>query len=222
MAQKKRSGSSMRWFYAALALIAIAGVGLLAMANRKPSTASTDNRPTITTAIPVNSLPSLGKPDAPVTVIEYADFQCPACGVFATTMEAGIVKDYVDTGKVRFAFHDFPLPQHANAVPAAEAARCAGEQNAFWPFHDLLYAKQAEWQNSPQPLAQFAAYAEQLKLDRSAFGTCFNTNKYQATIMQLYQDSNRGGVNQTPTFVINNKAYYAEELRSAIDQALKQ
>ena len=165
-------------------------------------------------------LPARGNADAPVTVVEYADFQCPACGVFATTMEAGIVKDYIDTGKVRLVFHDFPLPQHANAIPAAEAARSAADQGAFWPYHDLLYAKQAEWENSSEPLALFAAYAEQLKLDRSKFEAAFNSHTHQATIMQLYQDSSNGGVNQTPTFVIDGKAYYANELRAAIDAAL--
>ena len=207
-------------FYVILAIIAIGGVALLATVSQRATTSDT-GRPSITTAVPLDSLPSRGKADAPVTVVEYADFQCPACGVFSTTLEAGIVKDYVDTGNVRFVFHDFPLPQHANAVPAAEAARCAADQNAFWPYHDLLYAKQAEWENSPQPLALFGSYAEQLKLDRGAFETCFNSHTHQATIMQLYQDSSKGGVNQTPTFVINGKAYYANELRAALDAALK-
>src|SRR5258705_369893 len=148
--QNKRS-NSMGIFYAVLAVIAIAGVAVLATVNQRPS-ADTNSRPSITSTVPPDTLPARGKADAPVTVVEYADFQCPACGVFATTMEAGIVKDYIDTGKVRLVFHDFPLPQHANAIPAAEAARCAADQNAFWPFHDLLYAKQAEWENSQQPL----------------------------------------------------------------------
>jgi len=218
--QKKRGGASMGIFYAILAIVAIAGVALLATVNQSTSPDTAD-RPSITTSVPLDTLPARGKADAPVTVVEYADFQCPACGVFATTMEAGIVKDYVDTGKVRFVFHDFPLPQHGNAIPAAEAARCAADQGAFWPYHDLLYAKQAEWENSAQPLAQFAAYAEQLKLDRGAFETCFNSHTHQATIVQLYQDSSKGGVNQTPTFAIDGKAYYANELRAAIDAALK-
>jgi protein-disulfide isomerase len=218
VAQKKR-GSSMGIFYLVLAIIAIAGVALLATANQRPS--ADTNRPSITTTIPLDTLPARGKADAPVTVVEYADFQCPACGVFATTMEAGIVKDYVDTGKVRFVFHDFPLPQHANAIAAAEAARSAADQGAFWPYHDLLYAKQAEWENSPEPLALFAAYAEQLKLDRGKFEAAFNSHTHRATITQLYEDSNNGGVNQTPTFAIDGKAYYANELRAAIDAALK-
>jgi protein-disulfide isomerase len=219
VAQKKR-GSSIGIFYVILALVAIAGVALLATANQRPG-ANPSERPNITTTIPLDTLPSRGKADAPVTVVEYADFQCPACGVFATTIEAGIVKDYVDTGKVRFVFHDFPLPQHANAIPAAEAARSAADQGAFWPYHDLLYAKQAEWENSPEPLALFAAYAEQLKLDRGKFEAAFNSHTHRAEIMQLYQDSNNGGVNQTPTFVIDGKAYYADELRGALDAALK-
>jgi protein-disulfide isomerase len=217
--QKKR-GSSMGIFYAVLALIAIAGVAVLATTNQRPS-ADTSGRPSITTTVPLDTLPARGKADAPVTVVEYADFQCPACGVFATTMEAGIMKDYIDTGKVRFVFHDFPLPQHGNAIAAAEAARSAADQGAFWPYHDLLYAKQAEWENSPEPLALFAAYAEQLKLDRSKFEATYNSHTHRATIMQLYQDSSNGGVNQTPTFAIDGKAYYANELRAAIDAALK-
>jgi protein-disulfide isomerase len=218
LAQKKR-GSSMSIFYAVLAIIAIAGLALLASVLRRPS-ADSSSRSSITSAIPLDTLPARGKADAPVTVVEYADFQCPACGDFATTVEAGILKDYVDTGKVRFVFHDFPLPQHANAIPAAEAARSAADQGAFWPYHDLLYAKQAEWENSPQPLELFAAYAEQLKLDRGKFEAAYNSHAHRATIVQLYQDSSNGGVNQTPTFAIDGKAYYANELRAAIDAAL--
>jgi protein-disulfide isomerase len=207
-------------FYAVLAVLAIAGVAVLAIAGQGSRT-NTANRRTITSTVPIDSLPARGRPDAPVTVVEYADFQCPGCAAFATTLEPGIVKDYVDTGKLRFVFHDFPLPQHANAVPAAEAARCAADQNAFWPYHDLLYAKQAEWENSAQPLTQFGAYAEQLGVDRAAFEACFNSHKHQATIEQLYQDAGQGGANQTPTFVIDGKAYDATELRAAIDAALK-
>ena len=206
-------------FYAVLAVIAIAGVAVLATVNQR-SSADTSSRPSITSTVPPDTLPARGKADAPVTVVEYADFQCPACGVFATTMEAGIVKDYIDTGKVRLVFHDFPLPQHANAIPAAEAARSAADQGAFWPYHDLLYAKQAEWENSPDPLALFAAYAEQLKLDRGKFEAAFNSHTHRATITQLYQDASSGGVNQTPMFVIDGKAYYANELRTGIDAAL--
>jgi len=206
-------------FYVVLAVIAIVGVGLLATANQRSSAGT--SRPSITTTIPLDTLPARGKADAPVTVVEYADFQCPACGVFANTLEAGIIKDYVDTGKVRFVFHDFPLPQHANAIAAAEAARSAGDQGAFWPYHDLLYAKQAEWENSSEPLTLFVTYAEQLKLDRGEFETALNSHTHQATITQLYQDSSSGGVNQTPTFAIDGKAYYADELRAALDVALK-
>ncbi|MEP7191118.1 MAG: thioredoxin domain-containing protein [Roseiflexaceae bacterium] len=218
VAQKKRS-RSIGMFYVLLAVIAIIGVAVLATANQRSS--ADTNRPSITTTIPLDTLPARGNADASVTVVEYADFQCPACGVFATTIEAGIVKDYVDSGKVRFVFHDFPLPQHANAIAAAEAARSAADQGAFWPYHDLLYAKQAEWEKSSDPLTLFVAYAEQLKLDRGKFETALNSHTHQATITQLYQDSTSGGVNQTPTFAIDGKAYYANDLRAALDAALK-
>src|SRR5689334_19485824 len=105
IAHKKRGGS-LGIFYAILAVIAIAGVAMLAIANQRSAT-STNNRPTVTTTIPLDTLPARGQASAPLSVVEYADFQCPACGDFANTMEAGIVQDYVDTGKIRLVFHDF-------------------------------------------------------------------------------------------------------------------
>src|SRR5215212_237377 len=100
--QKPRS-SSIGIFYAVLAVIAIAGVAVLATVSQR-SSADISSRPSITSTVPLDTLPARGTPIAPVTVVEYADFQCPACRVFATTMEAGIVQDYIDTGKVRLVF----------------------------------------------------------------------------------------------------------------------
>jgi protein-disulfide isomerase len=207
----------MTVFYIILGIVAIVGVAVLGSAALGGNQQSSN----ITLPASLDSFPSRGAADAPVTVVEFADFQCPGCGYFATNLEPAIVRDYIDTGKVRFIFHDFPLPQHANAIVAAEAARCAGEQNAFWPMHDLLYAKQSEWAESAQPTAQFIAYAEQLKLDRAAFEQCLNTHKYQATIQQAQRAAEQARVNQTPTFVINGQAYNSNQLRSAIDAALR-
>lgn len=209
----------MPLFYALLALITIGGVALLlSNVNGRATTPAAGK--TIVSSLPLDSLPTRGNADAPVTVVEYADFQCPACGVFATTLEPGIIKDYIDTGKVKMVFHDFPLSQHPNAIPAAEAARCAADQNAFWTMHDLLYAQQAQWENLAQPGMQFVGYAQQLKLDTNTFGQCMSSHKYQSAILQARDASNKAGVDHTPTFTIDGKPYDMPDLRAAIDAAL--
>jgi protein-disulfide isomerase len=215
----KPRGFPMPLFYALLALITIGGVALLLSNANGRATAPTAGK-TIVSSVPLDSLPSRGNANAPVTVVEYADFQCPACGTFATTLEPGIVKDYIDSGKIKFVFHDFPLSQHKNAIAAAEAARAAGDQNAFWQMHDLLYTRQAEWQDLAQPDAQFLAYAQQLNLDTNAFSQSLSSHKHQAEILQARDAANKAGVDHTPTFTIDGKPYDMPDLRAAIDTAL--
>lgn len=223
-APAKPKGVPMALFYALLGLITIAGVILL-LSNTQTlhdsAVADVQSRQRkVISSIPPESLPARGSPNAPVQVITFADFQCPACGVFATTQEADLLKAYVDTGKVQFLYHDFPLTQHKNAVPAAEAAHCAGDQNAFWPMHDRLFATQAQWEQSDQPAPMFAGFAEQLKLDTSAFAQCMSGHKYQARVRALHDAALKAGVTQTPTFTINGQALNVNQLRGAIDAAL--
>jgi protein-disulfide isomerase len=203
---------SLRPFYIALALIAIAGVVVIATTMQR-------NR-TVAMTGTLDGYQTKGSANAPVTVVEYADFQCPGCAYFATQLEPGITRDYVDTGKIRFVYHEFPLNIHPNAIPAAEAGRCAADQGAFWPMHNLLFAKQDEWAEQPQPNALFAAYAEQLKLDRNAFTQCLASGKHRAEVLAARQQAEAAQIPSTPSFVINGKRYEALELRGAIDAAL--
>lgn len=221
----RKGQNPVQVFYIVLAIVAIAGVAALSTvflgsrtAQAPTTTANPGTSAQATAAL--DSYPSKGSTDAPVTVVEYSDFQCPACAYFATTQEASIMHDYVDTGKVRFIYHDFPLPQHGNAILATEAARAAGEQNAFWPMHDLLFAKQTEWENLPNAQQQFIAYAQQLNLDVAKFSQSLSSGKYRATAVAAQQDSENVGINATPSFVINGNVYNASDLRSAIDTAL--
>lgn len=224
--QRKQARSPLPIFYAILALVAIVGVaalGTIALRNRQaiaPAGAASSRTLNAPTGLTEQGYYYKGKPDAPVTVVEYGDFQCPGCGFFSTTMEQSIDQDYVETGKIRFIYHDYPLPQHPNAVPAAEAARCAGDQNAFWPMHNLLFANQAQWENLPQPQQQFATYAEQLKLNRATFEQCVSSGKHHAEILKAAQEGAQANINQTPTFVIDGKQVLAPDLRAAIDAAL--
>ena len=214
----KPRGVPMVWFYAVLALITLGGVALLFSSANGRTTPTAPG--TIVSSIPLDTLPTRGDANAPVTVVEYADFQCPACQVCASTLEPGLIKEYIDTGKVKMVFHDFPLSQHPNAIPAAEAARAAGEQNAFWQMHDLLYARQPEWENLPKPQDQFVKYAQELKLDTAKFSQALSSHKYQAVVLQARDASSKAGVDHTPTFTIAGKPYDAPDLRAAIDAAL--
>lgn len=215
-AKTTRTTPMLRNFYILLGLIVVAGIAVVGTATlRRDAPAAVG-----TASYAGSDLPAKGSASAPVTVVEYADFQCPGCGAFATQMEAQFTRDYIDTGKVRMLYHDFPLQQHPNAIPAAEAARCAAQQNAFWPMHDMLFARQDAWSTQSQPLAAFLGYADALKLDRTAFQSCMEQHSTQPAVLAARQASMNASIMQTPTFVINGRQYDATQLRSAVDAAL--
>ncbi|MCB0229190.1 MAG: thioredoxin domain-containing protein, partial [Anaerolineae bacterium] len=106
-----------------------------------------------------------GSPDAPVTIIEYSDFQCPFCSRWVEQTYPSLLKDYVDSGKVQLVFRDFPLSFHPNADEAAVASRCAAEQDAYWAMHDALFAGQPAWSELPDAKPTFIGYAGDIGLD---------------------------------------------------------
>jgi protein-disulfide isomerase len=235
-ARRQRSGVP-RSFYILLAAIALVGIAALVavvLRSRQAAVApgTPVDRPPL--QVPIGQMPDgfwyKGKLEAAVTVVEYADFQCPGCGFFANQLEPRFSTDYIESGKVRFVFHDYPLSFHANAIPAAEAARCAGEQGAFWPMHDLLFANQAQWTTKSQPLAQFAVYAEQLKLDRAALEQCMTSGKHREEVLKAQQAGDQLGLPGTPSFAVNGALIdtqglqtideIADRLRQTIDAAL--
>jgi protein-disulfide isomerase len=162
-----------------------------------------------------------GRLDAPVTVIEYGDFQCPSCAAFATQQEAAIDQRYVETGKVRFIYHDFPLQQHNNAVIAAAAARAAGEQGKFWQMHDLLFARQRAWSSSSNIQPLLVSYAEAIGLDRQAFEQTLTSEKFFPALIAAREQSEQRGVQATPTFEVNGTLVDASQLEAAIEAALQ-
>jgi len=148
--------------------------------------------------------PVRGDPNAPVTIVEYGDFQCPSCGAFARTVEPELVRRYVDTGKVKMIFRHFPWigPESRRA---AEAASCAGAQGHFWEYHDLLYANQ-HGENSGFLTAQMLKrFAAQLRLDQEPFDRCLDGGSYRAAVDADFNEVRRLGLTGTPTFVINGQ-----------------
>jgi protein-disulfide isomerase len=140
---------------------------------------------------------SLGRDDAPLTLIEFADYQCPFCGRFHSDTFADLKKNYIDTGKVRFVSRDLPLSFHPNALNAAEAARCAGEQGKFWEMRDKLIAN-AEDLSKPAILK----YAQALSLDMGKFSPCLEKEAHKDEIQKDLADASSAQISGTPTFVL--------------------
>ncbi len=137
--------------------------------------------------------------NAKVVIVEFADFQCPACRQAHPVLKQ-ILDEY--KGKVTFIYRHFPLPQHQNAVLAAEAA---GEQGKFWEMHNILYERQNEWSESNNVSEIFTTYAKELKIDTSSFTTALKNNKYDDTILKDKSGGIALGVNSTPTLFLNSK-----------------
>ncbi|MBL3555358.1 MULTISPECIES: DsbA family protein [Marinobacter] len=146
---------------------------------------------------------SVGDPDAPVVVREFADYQCPACARFSDASEQ-LKQEYVETGKVRFVYFDLPLQQHDNAVPSAHAARCAGDQGAYWEMHDELFDMQTEWSGSGSPVDTFSRYANDLGLDERRFRRCMSTDLHIDDIEQSRRVAMQLRVTSTPTVLVDN------------------
>lgn len=170
-------------------------------------------------------LPILGKSDAKVTVIEFADFRCPFCEKFFTDSEPSILSDYVNTGKVKFAFRHYAFLGPASTV-AANAAECANEQNKFWDFHNYLYKNQpSESDTSMYTVNNLSTIAGNLGMNASQFSSCLSSNKYQKNVDADFADGQKAGVSGTPTLFINGQMMVGAQpytsFKQTIDQALK-
>ena len=139
----------------------------------------------------------LGRPDAPVTIVEFTDLQCPFCNRFATTTFDQLKKDYIESGKVRFFSRDFPLDFHPQAMPAARASRCAGEQGKFWELRMALVKNASAL--APAFIGQQAAA---LKLDMKQFDACINGTAFDSAISKDMTEGAGFSVNGTPTFFV--------------------
>ena len=151
--------------------------------------------------------PAEGNQNAPVTIVEFSDFQCPFCGAFYSQTLPQIQKDYIDSGKVKLVYRDFPLENiHQNAKAASLAAQCANEQGKFWEYHNMLFSSQHDWAtlDSINATNAFKQFAVDLKLDSNNFNSCVDSSKYQDKVNKNFQDGTTYGVSGTPTFFIGD------------------
>jgi protein-disulfide isomerase len=140
---------------------------------------------------------SMGSKDAPLTMVEFTDFQCPFCQRFHVNTFAELKRDYIDTGKLRFVSRDLPLDFHPNAMQAAEAGRCAGEQGQFWAMRDRMNANPDRLD-----LASLMIWAQELKMNVIGFRACIQSQKYKNAIQSDIQMAQKIGANGTPSFVV--------------------
>jgi protein-disulfide isomerase len=143
----------------------------------------------------------LGRKDAPVTIVEFSDYQCPFCNKFHTTTFAELKKNYIDPGTVRFISLDLPLDFHPNALQAAEALRCAGDQGKFWEMRDALIEHSTNLSKE-----SISAFAPSVVSDSAALRVCMESGKYKAAVESSRAEANKIGVTGTPTFIVGKTA----------------
>lgn len=225
--RRGRSASSRpTGFYVVLGLVALAGVAALGYVALRPTPPPPEMPPAgdLTAAGPAQGY-TIGSATAPVSILEFADFECPSCERFATITEPDVRSRIIGAGKARLTYYDLPLPQHRNSYPASHAAACADEQGKFWPMHDAIYAAQYRWntQSTDNPRSIFRELAQSAGLDIARWEACYDARKYQRRIDANAAEAGRRGVNSTPTFIINGKRHTGamtyDGLKAAVDSA---
>ena len=200
-AQVKPSKKSFPAILVVIALIGVVAIGYMT------------SRPTEVLKLP-DGVPTLqakgvlkGDSNALVQVIEFADFECPGCGQFATVTEPDVMARLVATGEVAFRFIDFPLEGHLNAVAAHNAAACANEQGKFWEMHDRIFLNQHRWntQATKKPKGVLEGLAKDAGLDMGQWNDCYDSGRMLEQISANRTQGMRLRVNSTPTFIINDQ-----------------
>lgn len=222
----RNASSRPTGFYYILGAIALAGASILAFTVlRKPAApVGAEIAYDPATSGPAQGY-TLGNPDAPVQIIEFADFECPGCAQFATVTEPDVRTRIVEAGLASFTFYDFPLPQHRNTMAAHNAAACADDQGRFWQMHDRIFMGQAEWNtqatSNPKPI--FEGYASDVGLNVGVWETCFDSRKHQGRVMANMAEGERRRVGSTPTFIIGTRMYPGalpyDMIRALVDSA---
>ena len=191
-----------RVFFMVLAVAALIVVGLFAV-----------NRPASFSGDPAEGAHfAMGDPDAPVTVVEFANYLCPHCRTHALEVLPHILRDYVETGKVRYVFRDFPFkgaPTYRPVVRAGEAAACAADQGRYLEYHTLLFRAQGQWgRYRGEALDRlFIDYASQIGLDREAFAACLASGEKERLVLEDLKAAEALNLNSTPSFFIGGELH---------------
>ena len=199
------AGRSLKVFYIALSVIAVAGIALILHAATSragaPLVMADCSGPPLGAVQPTGHV--LGPDSAPVQIDEYSDFECPFCARFAIVTMPDVRQRLIPTGKVRWRFMDYPLQQHENSPLAHVAASCAAEQGKFWEMEYALYDHQNAWVDERRPEGKFLDYARQIGLDADSFQVCEREQRPWPQIEASRCLGDKLGVEGTPTFFVN-------------------
>ncbi len=222
----------MKSFYVIVGIVAIVGIAAVTVLMRGSSGA---NQPVELGEIADAELLELGRgvvygqESAPITIMEFGDYQCPACQIFAQTVKTQVDLAYIQTGQAKLVFQDFPLPGHPHAFLAARAARCGGEQDRYFDYHDALFRTQAQWHAMQSAAGHFKDLAEEVGLDTDAFADCLDSDRYADVVTANLTLGQRLGVSGTPTILIHQEGggpaqrlggYQFIDIQQAIDGLL--
>jgi len=158
-----------------------------------------------------------GNKDAPITIIEFSDFQCPFCGKFFTDTLPELEEKYIKTGKAKLVYRDFPLEFHPFAQKAAEASECAHEQDKYWEYHNKLFENQ-----NALDINSLKQYAKDLSLNTAKFNDCLDSGKMSAEVQKDFADGRKYGVSGTPTFYVNGIQLVGAHPFETFDALIKQ
>lgn len=211
-------------FFIVLAVVAAAGIGLLAWLATRPKGQVVQFDSTLPAVVSEGYV--MGNPAAPVEVVEFADFECPSCERFATLTEPDVRERLIRQGTIRYRFIDFPLSMHRNTWNASRAAACANEQGRFWEMHDAIFNAQDRWNSEatgrPDPVLR--SLAEGIGLNMQQYDACIVNPTTQAKVQAHLRLGERAQISATPSFVIGGKlisgAMTYDEFKARVDSAV--
>lgn len=208
----------MQTFYKVLAAGGIVGVGVIGWQMTRKPPVSIPANVTITAADTAGFQGYvLGSENAPVTIVEYADFQCPQCENFDAIQWPSVYEQLVATGKLRWVYRDWPIDNiHSHTRLASHAAACADEQGKFWQMKQRLYSYQGSWAFGTGQMNKFREYAKAVGADPAQWQGCMEAAKYAGRIQASFEEGARLGVNSTPTFLIGGRLYVGVQGSDAI------